>query len=82
MTAQTTDREILMALFDMVGALAEQATGKRLTVRVPVGDGDTLRVYGNPLSITWEDRDQKAQCDRPLEPPPTPVLALPLKRDN
>ncbi len=43
-----TDRELLIATFNAVSALAKELTGKRLTVQCRTKGGD-LVIYGDPV---------------------------------
>ena len=59
-TTQPSDRDFLVALFGLVGALAEKLTGERPTVRVRFGDNTVNIVPG--YDVSWESV-AKAQSD-------------------
>lgn len=48
-----TDRDILISLVNLVGALAERMTGERLTVQVPFGDGQFISITPSIWTVTW-----------------------------
>lgn len=48
-----TDREILIALFNAVGALSERLIGEKLLLCVEKEDGHFEHVYANPSNVTW-----------------------------
>ncbi len=51
-----TDRDIIIAVFRMVGALAERLTGERLVVDLPHGDGTyTVSTHISPMFVRWQD---------------------------
>jgi hypothetical protein len=54
---QTTEREILMGLFDAVLALAEKLTGERLMVYLKTELGESA-VCGS--YVAWVPKDQEA----------------------
>jgi hypothetical protein len=73
---ELTDREVLQATFNLLGALAERLTGARPTVRVRFPDGLTTGVYASAHSVTFDpileqstDRAPSAKgADTPLAP--------------
>jgi hypothetical protein len=49
-----TDHELLVGLFNAVGALAERLTGDRMTVELRDSNGHTVQVYASSYpSIDW-----------------------------
>jgi len=48
-----TDRDLLFALFDALGALASRLTGERLVVMIPTPDGELDSVYASTASTRW-----------------------------
>lgn len=50
-----TDRDCIIALFNLVGALAEKLTGERPTVRLRFGErGENFVGTGGGWDVTWE----------------------------
>jgi hypothetical protein len=47
-----TDREIIVSLFDAIGALAEKLTGERMAIRVDSKSGDFIWLYGGQY-VRW-----------------------------
>lgn len=49
-----TDHELLVGLFNAIGALAEKLTGDRMTVELRDSNGHTVQVYASSYpSIDW-----------------------------
>jgi hypothetical protein len=53
-----TDRDLLLALFTLVGALAERLTGERPTVRLEVEPGKWANFYPFTSRVTWKKADE------------------------
>ena len=48
-----SDREILLALFSAIGALAKRLTGDTLVVKVKDVDGLPVKFYASPTAASW-----------------------------
>jgi hypothetical protein len=48
-----TDRDILIALLNLVGALAERVTGERPTFRVTFGDDHFVNIAPSTGNVSW-----------------------------
>ena len=48
-----SDREVLIGLFDLIGAVAEKMTGERPIVRIESSDGQWINVRPNDSRVTW-----------------------------
>jgi hypothetical protein len=57
-----SDREILVALLQLVGALAERLTGERPSVRLENGRGDFVWVCPNSSRVRWRKADVQGRC--------------------
>jgi hypothetical protein len=67
-----TDREILVAIFNAIGALAERRTGERLVVHTERENSEGSDVYSSPASATFLAKEEAsiafvpAQKDGPM----------------
>lgn len=75
-----TDRELIVGLFNLVGALAKKLTGEAPLLRVSFGDGDYISVCPSGTgSVTWVKEEAEGWCDPEREscPKPDGLPALP-----
>jgi len=61
-----TDRDVLTAVLNLVGALAERLTGERPTVRVYYGDNQFVSVTPTTSVVSWAKPG--AEPVRPVAP--------------
>lgn len=52
-TVGPTDRDVMIAIFNLVGALAEKLTGERPTIRFERAPGEFVGVAPSAV-VTWE----------------------------
>lgn len=78
-----SDRELIKGLFNMVGALAEQTTGKRLVVTMRDTNGDVRRVYASSYpNIDWIEAPDVPQVHAPASDPFPRQTFAPTPDDN
>ena len=49
----SAERDLLLCLFNAVGALAERMTGKKMLLCVKNTDGEWFHVYPETQKVTW-----------------------------
>jgi hypothetical protein len=62
------DRDLLIAIFDAIGALSERLTGDRLVIDIPDARGNIVSFYGGSRRTHWESPKTQHPLSRAHEP--------------